>query len=200
MRQTIFGRRWAGSVTVLAIAAALVPVTGYAHSGDVAAAGFQAGLLHPWTGLDHMAAMLAVGLWATLMRNQSIPAMLCATVVGIVAGAGLGAYAVSLTIGEQITTVSVIVMGLFAAMAGQARKPLAAILVALFCFFHGYVHTAETPVQFSQLAFSGGFLISMLALQMLGVVIGASLSNREAVARVVGACCSAFGLVLFIAA
>ena len=107
--------------------------------------------------------------------------------------------AVSLTFGEQITIVSVIVIGLFATIAGQARKPLAAALVALFCFFHGYVHTAETPHQFSQLAFSGGFLISMLALQLLGVVIGASLSNREALARGAGACCSAFGLVLFIA-
>ena len=64
-----------------------------------------------------------------------------------------------------------IVFGLFAALAGHARKPLAAILVALFCLFHGYVHTAETPPQVSQLAFSGGFLISMLALQLLGVAI-----------------------------
>jgi urease accessory protein len=197
MRGTLIRQRRRAFAGLL-LAAAFLPSTGYAHHGDVTTAGLLAGLEHPWTGLDHLAAMLAVGLWATLMRNQSIPSMLCATVVGVVAGACLGAYAVSLTSGEQITIVSVIVLGLFATTAGHARKPLAAALVALFCFFHGYVHTAETPSDVSPLAFSGGFLISMLALQLLGVVIGALLSNREALARGAGACCSALGLVLFI--
>jgi urease accessory protein len=65
-------------------------------------------------------------------------------------------------------------------MARDVRKPLAAILVALFSLFHGYVHTAETPHQASQFAFSSGFLISMLALQLLGMAIGMSLSRRGA--------------------
>ena len=64
-------------------------------------------------------------------------------------GAFLGSYPHILAYGETITVVSVIALGLFAALARDVRKPLAAILVALFSLFHGYVHTAETPHQAS---------------------------------------------------
>jgi urease accessory protein len=132
----------------------------------------MAGLMHPWTGLDHLAAMLAVGLWATRMSNPSKLALLAASVAGIVAGSFLGSFPDILPYGETIAAVSVIAFGLFAIVAGDVRNSLAAILVALFCLFHGYVHTAETPLQASQLAFSSGFLISMLMLQLLGMVVG----------------------------
>ena len=192
------GQRAICFTIVLSLAAALMPVTGYAHPGDVTATGFLAGLLHPWTGLDHVAAMVAVGIWAMLMRNGSVPALLCATAVGIVAGTVLSAYVDILSTAEQITVVSVIVIGVFATVAGQARVPLAATLVTVLCFFHGYVHALETPGQFSQLAFSGGFLTSMLALQLLGVVIAASLSRRTTMVRSAGACCVAVGLALLL--
>jgi urease accessory protein len=139
----------------------------------------MAGLMHPWTGLDHVAAMLAVGLWATRMRNSSRMALLGATFVGIATGAFLGSYPDIFAYGETITVVSVMALGFFAAMARDVRKPLAAILVALFSLFHGYVHTAVTPHQVSQFAFSSGFLISMLALQLLGAAIGTALESKR---------------------
>ena len=198
MQERPLGQRAVFCATVLSFATLLVPVTGYAHPGDVTATGFLAGLLHPWTGPDHVAAMLAVGIWAVLMRNRSIVALLGATVAGIVAGTLLSACLDIRTIAEQIIVVSVIVIGVFATTAGQARVPLAAALVAVLCFFHGYVHALETPRQFSQLAFSSGFLISMLALQLLGVVIAASLSRRTTLVRSAGACCAAVGLALLL--
>ena len=179
MRETLPRWRGRGFVIGLALAAVLVPATGYAHPGHESA-GIMAGLMHPWTGLDHAAAMLAVGLWAMRMQNPSWMSLLGATVAGIATGAFLGSYPDMLAYGEAMTVVSVIAFGLFAAVAGNERKPLAAILVALFSLFHGYVHTAETPHQSSQLAFSSGFLISMLALQLLGVAIATSLSRRGA--------------------
>jgi len=199
MREIRLRKRRLSFPWVVTLATALLPAIGYAHPGHGATSAFQAGLLHPWTGLDHVALMLVVGLWATLMRNQSIPAMLCATAVGIIAGSGLGVFAVGLPFGEQITVASVIVIGMFATAAGQVRKPFAATLVALFCMFHGYVHLAEAPEGSSQLAFSSGFLISMVALQLAGAVIGVFLSKREVLARTAGACCSAFGLLLLVA-
>ncbi|HEY5808268.1 MAG TPA: HupE/UreJ family protein [Povalibacter sp.] len=198
MRERLLGQRVICRVIVVSLAAVLLPVTGYAHPGHETAAGFFAGFLHPWTGLDHVAAMLAVGIWATLMRNGSIPAFLCATVVGIAAGTLVSAYADILTVAEQITVMSVIVIGVCVTMGGQARATLAAMLVAVLCFFHGYVHALETHSQFSQLAFSGGFLISMLSLQLLGVVIAASLSRRTTMVRGTGACCVAVGLALLL--
>jgi hydrogenase/urease accessory protein HupE len=70
-----------------------------------------------------VAAMLAVGIWAVLMRNRSIAALLGATVAGIVAGTLLSACLDIRTIAEQIIVVSVIVIGVFATTAGQARVP-----------------------------------------------------------------------------
>jgi urease accessory protein len=198
MRERLLGQRAICRSIVLSLAAALVPMTGYAHPGDVTTAGFLAGFLHPWTGPDHVAAMLAVGIWATLMRNRPIAALLGASAVGIVAGTSLSAYTDILTGAEQITVVSVIVIGVLATAAGQSRVPLAASLVSVLCFFHGYVHALETPRQFSQLAFSSGFLTSMLALQLLGVVIAASLSRRTTTVRSAGACCVAVGLALLL--
>ena len=179
MRETLPRWRGRGFMVGLALAAVLVPATGYAHPGHESVSGIMAGLMHPWTGLDHVAAMLAVGLWATRMHNPSRMALLGATVAGIATGAFLGSYPDILAYGETITVVSVIALGLFAAMARDVRKPLAAILVALFSLFHGYVHTAETPHQASQFAFSSGFLISMLALQLLGVAIGTALEAKR---------------------
>lgn len=198
MRETPFRWRGRGSVAIVSLVASVMPATGYAHPGHITSAAFESGLLHPWTGLDHVAAMLAVGLWATLMPNQSKLALFGATLVGIVAGTILGAYSEILTYGEQITAASVVVFGLFAAFAGHARKTLAAMVVALFCVGHGYVHTAEMPHQFSQASFSGGFLISMLALQLLGIAIAESLSRRTALARGAAAGFSVFGLVLLL--
>jgi len=178
MRETLPRWRGRGFMVGLALAAVLVPATGHAHPGHESVSGIMAGLMHPWTGLDHVTAMLAVGLWATRMHNPSRTALLLATVAGIVTGSFLGSYPDILAYGETITAVSVIALGLFAAMARDVRKPLAAILVALFSLFHGYVHTAETLHQSSQLAFSSGFLISMLALQLLGVAIGTALAEK----------------------
>ena len=180
MRETLPRWRGRGFMVGLALAAVLVPATGHAHPGHESVSGIMAGLMHAWTGLDHVAAMLAVGLWATRMHNPSRMALLGATGAGIATGAFLGSYPDILAYGETISVVSVSALGLFAAMARDVRKPLAAILVALFSLFHGYVHTAETPHQASQFAFSSGFLISMLALQLLGMAIGTSLSRRSA--------------------
>jgi len=198
MTRTRFVARWTGSAMLMGIAAALLPALAFAHPGHESNSAFQAGLFHPWTGLDHLAAMLAVGVWAALMRNQSLPAMLVATAVGIGAGSMLGGYPDALTYGEQVTVASVIVIGLLATFAGQPRKPLAVIMVALFCLFHGYVHALSIPPHASQWVFSSGFLLSMLALQVLGAMLAVALSRREPLARSAGACCSVIGLVLLL--
>jgi hydrogenase/urease accessory protein HupE len=86
------------------------------------------------------------------------------------------------------------VLGFLVAVASTARVPAAASLVALFCLFHGYVH-AETPDQFWQPAFTGGFVLSMLTLQVLGAAIAVLLSRRTMILRSAGACCAIAGLI-----
>lgn len=153
------------------LALTLVPVLALAHPGDTHVAGFFAGFAHPWTGIDHMAAMLAAGLWLGRIQPRSLPALFGATAIGIVCGVLLGVYAGVLTDAERMVALSAAVFGLFAAAAGRARLPFAAALVALFCVFHGYVHALETPRQLSQIAFTGGFIVAMLTLQFIGALI-----------------------------
>ena len=180
---------------LIAAAAALTPAIALAHPGDVTAHGFLAGLLHPWTGIDHIAAMLAAGLWATRLGARSMLTLLCATVVSITAGVALGAQHETFTLAEQITAASAVLLGFLVAVASTPRVPAAASLVALFCLFHGYVHAAETPEQFWQPVFTGGFVLSMLTLQLLGAAIAVLLSRRTMIVRSAGACCAVAGLI-----
>ena len=163
---------------LVAAAAVLMPAIALAHPGDETTYGFLPGLLHPWTGIDHVAAMLAAGLWAARLGGRSILIMMCATVVGIAAGAALGAQHATFSLAEQITAVSALVLGLLATAAATPRVPVAASLVALFCVFHGYVHAVEAD-QLWQPAFTGGFVFSMLTLQVLGAAIAVLLAHRS---------------------
>jgi urease accessory protein len=180
---------------VYAAAAALIPGLAFAHPGDVHTHGFFAGLEHPWTGLDHMAAMLAAGLWTSRLGGRAIVAMLCATAIGIAAGAALGMMQGSLSLAEQVTAGSAVVLGLLAATARAPRVPIAAVLVGFFCLFHGYVHAVETPQQYWQPAFTAGFIASMLALQLLGAGLATLFSSRTVLTRAAGASCAAAGVV-----
>ena len=137
----------------------------------------------------------AAGLWATRPGARSLLTLLFATVVGITAGAALGAQYETFTLAEPITAASAVVLGSLVAVASRARVPAAASLVALFCLFHGYVHAAETPDQFWQPAFTGGFVLSMLTLQVLGAAIAVLLSRRTMIVRRAGACCAVAGLI-----
>jgi urease accessory protein len=161
--------------TVLSLV--LAPALALAHTSDSTTSGLLAGMAHPWTGIDHVAAMLAAGLWAGRMRRRSIAALFAATSIGIVCGALLGAYTDVVTFAELIVAVSVVVFGVLAAGMGYPRVLLAAALIAVFAFFHGYAHAVEMPRQFSQVAFTMGFLISMLTLQLSGVLLASALSH-----------------------
>jgi urease accessory protein len=180
---------------IYAAAAALIPGLAFAHPGDVHTHGFFAGLEHPWTGIDHMAAMLAAGLWASRLGGRALFAILCATAIGIAAGTALGVMQESLTLAEQVTAASAVVLGLLAATARAPRLPLAAFLVGLFCLFHGYVHAVETPQQYWQPAFTAGFIAAMLALQLLGTALATLFSSRTALMRAAGASCAVAGVV-----
>jgi urease accessory protein len=158
----------------------------------------MAGLQHPWMGADHIAAMLAAGLWAAQLGNRSIPPLLCATVVGIFGGTVFGVLLAMPTVAEQVTASSAVALGLLAAAAAKPRLPAATTLIVLFCFFHGYIHATETPRQFSQLDFTGGFAFSMLILQLVGATIAVSLSRRTVLVSTAGACCAIAGAVVLL--
>lgn len=174
------------------LAAAILGTTpALAHvgaDGHVHGSGFVAGFLHPLFGLDHVLAMVAVGLWAGLVGGRAVLAWPLAFValmaVGGVAGyAGMGLPAV-----ETWIAASVVVLGLL--VAGRIAAPLAlGILVCgVFAFFHGHAHGEELPNGVSTLGYGVGFLLATALLHAAGIALalGAALRLPVVATRIAG--------------
>lgn len=175
------------------LAALCVSAPAFAHPGHLHLSGFMAGLLHPLTGLDHLAAMLMVGLWAgTVFRRRLIIPPL-AFVAFMVAGFTYGAIGGALPLAEMLILASVIVLG--AMVLFQVNPPIiaASALIALFAFAHGHAHGAEMPGDANMPGFGAGFTLMTTVLHGLGVGL-AMLANRPA-ARAIGGGAAALGLV-----
>lgn len=160
-------------VSLAVVGATLLASTGaWAHPGHGGATGFAHGVMHPFGGIDHVLAMVAVGLLAVTIGGRGIWA-LPLTFMGVMAlGGMLGADGVSLPYAEVGIALSVVCLG--ATIAAGWRLPLAAALtmVALFGLFHGYAHGAEMPQALSALTYGLGFLAATGALHGVGIGIG----------------------------
>ena len=160
-----------------ALAGLLAPALTLAHvgQGDIAN-GFVAGFEHPFLGWDHVAAMIAVGLWGAQLGLPAIWALPVTFPLTMAFGGLLGVLGINLPGVEIGIAVSAIALGLMVTLA--VRPPLwtAGILVGLFAIFHGYAHGAELPESANALAFAMGFVIATGFLHVTGIIIG--LINR----------------------
>ena len=158
-----------------------------AHTGAGAVHGFGAGLMHPLFGIDHVLAMVAVGLWAGLTGGRARFAYPLAF-VGMMVLAGLWGMSGSSLPGVEIgIAVSVVVLGL--AIALRATPPLAAgaAACAIFAIFHGHAHGAELPQGASGLGYALGFVLATAALHGAGLGLAGLLAARAPLlARVAG--------------
>ena len=173
---------------VLLLAALIVPSLAHAHVGVGETSGFLHGMGHPLNGLDHICAMIAVGLWAAQMGGRSIWAVPL-TFVGVMAlGGFLGAVGVNLPFVEMGIVISVLALGVL--VAASVRLPLAAsvIIVGLFAAFHGHAHGAAMPETASGLAYAAGFIIATALLHALGIGLGITIQRlaRPQVVRFAG--------------
>jgi urease accessory protein len=182
---------------MLAAAAIALPTLAQAHTGIESAFGLQHGMAHPFTGADHLLAMVAVGLWASQLGGRALWLVPGAFIGMMAAGAGLAVAGVAFPFVEQGITLSVFALGLLVAAA--ARLPVAACigLVGTFALFHGAAHGGEMPVAASGLAYGIGFLAATAALHLSGVGIATALrrSKGEAV-RLAGAAVAGAGALL----
>ncbi len=173
---------------VLLLAALIVPSLAHAHVGVGETSGFLHGVGHPLNGLDHICAMIAVGLWAAQMAGRSIWAVPL-TFVGVMAlGGFLGMMGVNLPFVEMGIVISVLALGIF--VAASVRLPLAAsvIIVGLFAAFHGHAHGAAMPEAASGLAYAAGFIVATALLHALGIGLGITIQRlaRPQVVRFAG--------------
>ncbi|MGI4878992.1 MAG: HupE/UreJ family protein [Janthinobacterium lividum] len=168
-----------------------------AHPGhDGAQSSFFSGVLHPLTGMDHLAAMLMVGLWAGLTLGRKAWAAPAAFVGFMLAGFALGAGGVALPMTEGLVAASLVVLGLALAFAVRAPLGVTVPLVGLFALAHGNAHGAELPHGAVAWQFAAGFALTTTLLHMAGVA-GARLTGSFA-GRAVGALGAAGGMFLFL--
>ena len=202
-----------GTVLTLATASA------FAHPGHDAAtvgASLWAGLLHPFTGADHLLAMAAVGVWSALATSsrgafgQGAPAkadllrLPLAFVAMMLVGAALGLMGVALPAVEPMIAASLLVIGLLVAARARLSALAGMAIVGGFALFHGYAHGAELPATAGALpgvlAYVGGFAISTMVLHVMGIGAGAFLRSRAGwIARAAGAGVALYGVGLLMA-
>lgn len=181
---------------MLILLAAVVPAA-HAHPFHGEGSGFLDGALHPLTGIDHLLAMLGVGLWSAWAVPQRAYRLPLAFMAAMAAGAAAALAGVGLPWVEQGIGTSVLVLG--ALLACLVRLPVAAGagLVALFALFHGYAHGAELPAAAHPFVWAAGCLLGTGALHLAGLGLGRRLSGRGApLLRMIGAAMGLTGLWL----
>lgn len=153
------------------VATVSAPALAHVEAGQ--ATGLLSGFLHPISGLDHVLAMVAVGLWGAILGAPAVWVLPIAFPLVMAMGALLGFLGVPLPGVEYGIAASAILLG--AAVAFEVRPPVAfaALLVGVFAIFHGYAHGSELPPGQSALLFSMGFVIATGALHAVGIGIGA---------------------------
>lgn len=146
-----------------------------AHEQAGVAGGLASGLLHPLSGLDHLAAMVAVGIWGAQLGAPAIWVLPITFPLVMAAGGVLGVLGVPLPQTEVAIALSAVVLG--GAVASGLRTPfwLAGIVVGAFAIFHGHAHGAELPAAANPLAYGVGFVAATGFLHLCGIVIGVGL-------------------------
>jgi urease accessory protein len=189
--------------TLFVMAAASLPSfafahTGAGHAGIGEASGLLHGLAHPAGGLDHVSAMLAVGLWAAQMGGRSLWAVPL-TFVGVMAlGGALPLLGIALPFVEQGIVLSVLVLGVLIAASVRLPLLLASSVVGAFALWQGYAHGIEMPALASGLYYSLGFMLTTALLHFAGVAFGLEMQRiaRNRAVRFAGIGTALFGAYL----
>jgi len=155
-----------------AVVGILWPLAGWAHIASGQAGGFQSGLAHPVSGLDHVLAMVAVGLWGAQLGAPAVWVLPVAFPMMMAFGGTLGLMGMPLPGVEVGIALSAVVLG--ALVLGQIRLPLLAAIgvVAFFAVFHGHAHGTELEPGENALLYSLGFVIATGMLHGVGITIG----------------------------
>lgn len=186
--------------TSAVLLASALPVA--AHPGHGPMSGFAAGIQHPLSGIDHLLAMIAVGLWAGLCGGRREWLWPATFVSSMVAGGAIGMSAVMTIPVEPAILASVMVLGLATALSLRAPTVLGGMLIAVFGIAHGYAHGTEMPHTVHGLDFAAGFTLTTAILHMMGVMAAASLRRLrlDVVTRFAGVSIAITGIGLILGA
>ncbi len=155
----------------------------WAHSADDAAGGFGSGFLHPVMGLDHLIAMVGVGIWGAFLGVPAIWLLPVIFPLVMAVGGVIGIMGVPLPNVETWIASSAVAIGIGIAFALRPPLWLAILVVGLFAIFHGYAHGAEMPQTANPLAYAVGFVMATGLLHLCGIAFG--LLERSVLGRVI---------------
>jgi urease accessory protein len=188
----------AAAILALAISPAL------AHTGAGAVSGLSAGFGHPIGGLDHVLAMVAVGILAAQLGGKSVW-LVPASFVGMMVVGGLLAFTgVPLPFVELGIVGSVVVLGGVIAVGRRMPIGVAMALVGLLAVFHGHAHGTEMPLNANGIEYGIGFILATTMLHAIGIALGVGIQKgAEKIApiavRASGGAIAAAGVFLFVA-
>tara|TARA_R110002110_G_scaffold376568_2_gene586498 strand:+ start:6250 stop:6837 length:588 start_codon:yes stop_codon:yes gene_type:complete len=167
---------------ILALAAVFIFSAGpaLAHTGAGPVSGLWYGFLHPFAGLDHVLAMVAVGILAVQQGGRATWLLPVTFVTVMLAGSAVAMAGIPLILVEQGILGSVIVLGGVIALGRQIHWPVAAGFVGLFAVFHGHAHGAEITVGIGGLEYMAGFAVATAVLHLTGLALGGGTSRLNA--------------------
>jgi urease accessory protein len=185
------------SATLTIAALTTIQVTAaHAHTGEGLAGGFLSGIQHPIFGLDHLVAMVAVGLWGAFLGMPAIWILPIVFPLVMAFGGALGIADIRLPNVEIWIACSAIVLGACVAMALRPPLWVAMLMVGAFAIFHGHAHGTELPQATNPLAYALGFVMATGALHLSGIAFG--MLSRYSIGRYAvrgaGAAIAAVGL------
>ncbi|MGH6776311.1 HupE/UreJ family protein [Brucella tritici] len=186
---------------LIAVLLSLMASPAFAHLNPAEHGSFAAGFSHPLSGADHILAMVAVGLWASMLGGRALVIVPLSFVGVMLLGFVAALGGVSLPFVEPVILASVIVLGLLVAMAFRASTLTAALIVGFFAFFHGYAHGGEIGSA-AFLSYGAGFALATALLHAAGIGVGLAagrmLQGRtgQIVMRIAGGFAALSGLYL----
>jgi urease accessory protein len=183
------------AITTFVISFVLAPAAALAHPGHDGAGGLLHGFVHPVTGIDHVLAMIAVGVLAAQYGGRALWLVPMSFLVAMAAAGAVGMAGIPVQIVEAGIGLSVVVLGLMIAFQIKPPTLVAMVVVGFFALFHGYAHGSEMPKGLAGLSFAAGFLIATALLLGAGVGLGRLLQRRALGRRLIQAGGGAMALV-----
>ena len=150
----------------------LWPLAALAHVEGGQAAGFITGLQHPWSGLDHVLAMIAVGLWGAQLGSPALWLLPVAFPMMMAMGAMMGLMGIPVPGVEIGIALSAMLFGTMILAEVRPKLAVAITMVGFFAIFHGHAHGTELPPGQSGLLYSIGFVMATGCLHGLGIALG----------------------------
>jgi urease accessory protein len=159
-------------LALLSLAFTALPTAAFAHTGVGETNGFVHGFMHPMGGLDHVLAMVAVGLLAARLGGRALWLVPLSFVSMMIMGGIAGANSVQLPFVELGISGSILVLGFVVALGRQFPTALAMALAGFFAIFHGHAHGTEMPVDAQGFAYGAGFVLATALLHAAGLAMG----------------------------